>query len=461
MSSITATAALVAHNTVRVSCAGLTSGRQYFIWWEGPSTVAVASFTATGTTYQFTDVFATGKWKWLLEEGGTGFAAYTNEVDVGIQALTVTASASTTTVTVSVSNAVAGRDYAAMRGDTLVGFAAPTGPTFTVTDSNCPVGTHTYKVRDMETNRDYTAAPLAVTSPPTGGAIVPTPSISASWHADSWAVRLAVGGLATGKTYTITRTSTAPASVAVPIKVWTAGLTADPEDAALSRTIEDPFVPFGGEYTYRITVTGGGSSVSNKVAVAAIAPPPDPVWDFGEHLPIFRGWKRPDIVLRAPVTDYDGEWDMRAEKVDTINSPDTAVVSDVASLKSGRIAFLTTSAEQRAQALSLFKTGRVINLRSPCLAGLADMFFRVLALSERVERKEYPSVVTWTLEFQQTRQPASYTSAPAIDGFRTWGELLDADVTWGEIEPLFGSWGAVLEADTGNVTVPTYPSAVE
>lgn len=260
------------------------------------------------------------------------------------------------------------------------------------------------------------------------------PAITATAHPDTSSVTVSITGLTPGKQMRITRDGAV-------IKV----LTPTTADA----TFDDYLAPFGTDLVYAVTSATG--------AITATAPAVRLPWHESTALPAFTTdtglWpilRMPSDpargAIKVPVADYSGEFGVRATVTPIIGSGYPVVANDVRQVKRFAMSLLTSSASMRRHLLPYFQNGHVLHMRAPCVNALDNVYFKCLKLSERIEDRARPNLVTWQLDCQQVRAVPGWGIVDAVSGERTWGEVLRDLPTWGQVLAK-GTWGQVLADD--------------
>lgn len=260
-------------------------------------------------------------------------------------------------------------------------------------------------------------------------------AIVATAHTGTSSVTVSLSGLTVGKEMRITRDG-------VVIKVLVA--------AAATATFEDYLAPFGADLVYAVTSSTGAVS-----ATAAVVRLP---WHVSTAVPAFTTdtglWpiiREPGApsrgAIKVPVADYSGVFGIRATVTPIIGSGYPVVANDVRQVKRFSMTLLTSSADMRRHLLPFFQNGKVLHVRAPCVNALDNVFFKCLTLSETIEDRTRPNLVTWQLECQQVRAVPGWGVVDAVAGERTWGEVRRAIPTWGQVLAK-GTWGHVLVDDT-------------
>lgn len=272
-------------------------------------------------------------------------------------------------------------------------------------------------------------------------------TLAAHAEPDTAQVTLTVGGLTVGQVWKITRDG-------VTIHTWTA--------TAATATWVDVLAPFGRDLTYRLLSPTGLATVAPAVSLPWTAAAQTPAFTTNSgKWPLLRMPSDPSRgAIRIPISDYSAEFGIRATVTPIIGSSTPVVQSDRRQYKRFQFAVLTSSAAMRQALIVYFQSGRVLHLRAPCVAGALDgVFFAALTVSERIEDRQRPQLVTWTITAQQVDPVADWGVLPASSGRRTWGDVL-AQGTWGAVLRDDVTWGQVLNGPPATVVgAPVPPPA--
>lgn len=254
------------------------------------------------------------------------------------------------------------------------------------------------------------------------------PTLTASSH-DNITINLHATGLTPGLEYRLTRAGTV-------IHVWRA--------TAATADWDDVLAPFGTPLTYAVSNAAGANVATATPITLPWRAGAAPVFttDAGQW-PILRMVSDPARgPIRIPISDYSGKFGIRATITPIIGAAAPSVGSDVRQYKRFDFAVLTSSPAMRQHLITYLQPGKVLHLRAPCVAGALDnVFFKALQVSERIEDRRNPQLVTWSVEAQQVKAPSAYGVLPAAAPHRTWGDV-KALGTWGDVKAV-GTWGTV------------------
>lgn len=253
-----------------------------------------------------------------------------------------------------------------------------------------------------------------------------------------YAIGVSLSGLTVGRVYRVERETYVETK---PVRQWTA--TSPSEDWL------DVLVPFGVDIDYRLVdVTG------NNVVVASAGPiqlpwaatPDVPMFDTNDgSWPVLRAANNLTLpAVRLPVADYSADFGFRSTTLPILGSYWPVVASQPMMAKRFTVVLLTPDSNTRADLMRLFRLGFTFHLRSPCVDGLGDVFFKVIDITESVPLKDRPLLRQWQIEAQQVARPVGYDVLEWAYG-RKWADV-ETMGTWADVKAK-GSWKAVKLPD--------------
>jgi hypothetical protein len=242
-------------------------------------------------------------------------------------------------------------------------------------------------------------------------------TITVSPQETDYAIGVSLSGLTVGRGYRLDRKSSYETK---PVRQW----------KALSPSGDwlDVLAPFGENVVYQLVRTDTGAVVATSASVLLPWSPETggdvPLFTVEEGAwPVLRAADKPGLpAVRVPVADYTADFGFRTTTMPILGSYWPVVATQPMQAKRFTMVLLTPDTATRRDMMRLFRDGYTFHLRSPCVDGLGDVFFKVLDITESAPLRARPLLRQWQVEAQQIARPVGYDVLEWAVG-RKWADV--------------------------------------